>query len=406
MAGNMIRWAAVAVAAGVVTAPTAAQAKPVPPEHFGLHVASLRYGAVPAIPVDAVRLWDAGVRWDQIERKKGKRKWGKLDRAVSAAEAAGATEILYVLGSTPRWAASTFSGVDLYGPGSASYPRKSKYYVRYARAVAKRYKGRITAYQIWNEANTLSFYNGGKYDGWVKLARLTKKASKTIRKVDKRADIVAASSTVIPTAKFQTESFFYRYLREIKRRNAKIDAVSVHLYPINPRQGPDARVASIAAVRQVMRRVGLNNKQLWDTEVNYGDRRKGGYRVVPKPKKAAGYVARTYLDSARYGIDRTFWYGWDINVLGVSLSKPDGTPTRPGRAFVTTRDWLTAGPWKGCTSNGAVTTCKVGKSRILYASKKTSVRPPSKVTTVCKLTGKCVKAGARIKVTPAPRRLK
>ena len=236
---------------GLLALPTAASAKTVSPEQFGLHVQALGGGVAPQISVSAVRLWDSGVRWDQIETKKGAYDWAALDRAVGAAERAGATEILYVLGSTPKWAASRFSSVDLYGPGTASLPKKSSYYLKYAKAVAKRYKGRITSYQIWNEANTRSFYNGGKYDGWIKLAKLTKDASKAIRKIDKRADIVAASSTVIPTPKFQTESFFFRYLREIKRQKAKVDAISVHLYPVNPKQGPDSRVASIAAVRKV-----------------------------------------------------------------------------------------------------------------------------------------------------------
>ncbi len=172
----MFRWTAMpaVVAAGLMAVPTVAAAKPVAPEQFGLHVASLGAGGKPSIDVRAVRLWDAGVRWDQIETAKGKYNWAPLDRAVSAAEAAGATDILYVLGSTPKWAASTFSSADLYGPGTASLPKKSKYYLNYAEAVAQRYKGRITAYQIWNEANTRSFYNGGKYDGWIKLAALTK----------------------------------------------------------------------------------------------------------------------------------------------------------------------------------------------------------------------------------------
>ena len=398
-----VRWAA-ALAAGLVAVPTAAHAKPVSPEQFGLHVASLGAGATPSVSVKSVRLWDAGVRWDEINPQKGQYNWAPLDRAVSAAEAAGATEILYVLGSTPSWAASTFSDVDLYGPGTASYPKKSKYYLRFTKKVVKRYKGRITSYQIWNEANTRSFYNGGKYDGWIKLAKLTKKASKTIRSIDRQADIVAASSTVIPVASFQTESFFYRYLRELKKRNVKFDAVSVHLYPVNPKQGPDARVASISAVRRVMKRVGLN-KPLWDTEVNYGDRRDPARQVVPKPKKAATYVSRTYLDSARYDIERTFWYGWDINVLGISLSNPDGSPTRAGQAYLNTRDWLLAGSWKGCKTKGKVTTCKVGKTKILYASKKKTVKRPSGVTQVCKLTGKCSAAGSKIKVGSAPIRL-
>ncbi|MEZ5157847.1 MAG: glycosyl hydrolase [Candidatus Nanopelagicales bacterium] len=398
-----VRWAAV-MAAGLVALPSAAHAKPVSPEQFGLHVASLGAGATPAVSVKSVRLWDAGVRWDEINPKKGQYNWAPLDRAVSAAEAAGATEILYVLGSTPSWAASTFSDVDLYGPGTASYPKKSKYYLRFTKKVVKRYKGRITSYQIWNEANTRSFYNGGKFDGWIKLAKLTKKASKTIRAIDRKADVVAASSTVIPVASFQTESFFYRYLRELKKRNVKFDAVSVHLYPVNPKQGPDARVASINAVRRVMKRVGLK-KPLWDTEVNYGDRRDPGRLVVPKPKKAATYVSRTYLDSARYNIERTFWYGWDINVLGISLSNPDGSPTRAGQAYLNTRDWMLAGSWKGCKTKGKVTTCKVGKTKILYASKKKTVKRPSGVTQLCKLTGKCSAAGSKIKVSAVPIRL-
>ena len=388
------------VAAGLVLVPTAAHAKPIDPVGFGLHVQAIG-GAAPTIEVSAVRLWDMGARWDQVEAKKGKYKWSALDRAVENAEAAGATEILYVLGSTPKWAASTFSSVDLYGPGTASFPKKSKYYLNYAKAVAKRYKGRITSYQIWNEANTRSFYNGGTYDGWIKLASLTKKASKAIRGIDSKAKVVAASSTVIPTAKFQTESFFFRYLRELKRQNAKVDAISVHLYPVNPRQGPDARVASINAVRQVMRRVGLQ-KPLWDTEVNYGDRRNPAAQVVPKPKKAAAYVSRTYIDSARYGIARTFWYGWDINTLGISMTNPDGTTTKAGKAFLTTREWLSAGSWTGCKTFGAVTTCTVGKTKVVYASQPTTIKRPSGITQVSKLSGARSAAGTSIKVSTSP----
>ena len=400
----MKRIWAVVTAAGLLAVPATAEARTIDPAQFGLHVETLGAGVAPQIGVKAVRLWDTGARWDQIEPARGEYNWGPLDRAVGAAEAAGATEILYVLGSTPSWAASTFSDVDLYGSGTASFPKKSKYYVSFARAVAKRYKGRITSYQIWNEANTRSFYNGGKYDGWIKLAALTKAASKAIRKVDRSAQIVAASSTVIPTPKFQTESFFFRYLRELKRQKAKFDAISVHLYPVNPRQGPGARVASINAVRRVMRRVGLK-KQLWDTEVNYGDRRTATNQVVPKPKKAATYVARTYLDSARYDLARTFWYGWDIDVLGISMTSPDGSPTRAGQAFLTMSDWLSGQTWKGCRTSGGVTTCRVGSARVLYSSGKRTVKRPGGVTTKCTLSGKCSPAPASIKVSSAPIRL-
>ena len=397
---NRLAYAAVAAAVAVPLTAGTASARTLGPDFFGLHVAAIA-SSTPSVGVGAVRLWDAGVRWDQIESKRGRYNWAPLDAAVRNAEAAGATEILYVLGSTPKWAASTKSSADLYGPGTASFPKKAKYYLDYAKAVSARYKGRITAYQIWNEANTRSFYNGGKYTGWIKLAKLTKQTDKAIGKIDSKAKIVAASSTVIPGPVFASESFFYRYLRELKKQNAKVDALSVHLYPVNPKQGPDARVASIAAVRQVMRKLGLN-KPLWDTDVNYGDRRTTPY-VVPKPKKAAAYVSRTYLDSARYDIARTFWYGWDIDVLGISLTSA-GTPTRAGQAFLTTREWLSAGSWKGCKGS-SVTTCTVGSTKIVYAAKSRSIARPAGITRVCKLNGNCSAAGSTIKVGMAPVRL-
>ena len=294
------------------------------PEHLACMSRPCDSGGVPAISVDAVRLWDAGVRWDQIERKKGKYRWAKLDRAVAAAEAAGASEILYVLGSTPSWAASTFSRVDLYGPAARPIRRRA--------STTSGTPGRGQALQGQNhglpdleQANTLSFYNGGRYDGWIKLARLTKRAS---RPSARSTSALTSSRRRVRSspAKFQTEFLLPvpAGAQASQREDRRCQC------PPLPDQseagGPDARVASVRAVRRVMA-VGLK-KQLWDTEVNYGDRRSGAYRVVPKPKKAAGYVSRTYLDSARYRISRTFWYGWDINVLGYRSARP--MAPRPG----------------------------------------------------------------------------
>ncbi len=71
-----------AVAAGAVAVPllaAPASAKTIGPEFFGLHVSNIA-NAPPSISVGAVRLWDSGVRWDQIEAKQGKYNWGALDR--------------------------------------------------------------------------------------------------------------------------------------------------------------------------------------------------------------------------------------------------------------------------------------------------------------------------------------
>ena len=373
---------------------------PIPAAAFGQNVAGISSGASADVELRSLRLWDTGTRWDQIETAPDQYTWDTLGAAVDNARTGGATDVLYVLGSTPQWAARDPQIPGLYGPGTTSLPKDTEDYVDFVREVANRYKGRITAYQIWNEANTRSFYEGD----WTALAKLTRRAHDAIKLIDPSAQVVGASSTVIPGKLFQTESFFVRYARAIHDVGDPVDAMAVHLYPVDTSKGPEARVGSIRAAQRVMNRVGID-RPLWDTEVNYGDRRDPARQVVPKPKKAATYVSRTYLDSARYNVERTFWYGWDIDTLGISLSNPDGSPTRAGRAYLNTRDWMLAGSWKGCKTKGKVTTCKVGKTKILYASKKKTVKRPSGVTQVCKLTGKCSAAGSKIKVGSAPIRL-
>ena len=248
-----------------------------------------------------------------------------------------------------------------YGSGTASFPKK-QVLLSFARAVAKRYRAGSPRTRSGTRPTPAASTTAAKYDGWIKLAALTKAASKAIRKVDRSAQIVAASSTVIPTPKFQTESFFFRYLRELKRQKAQFDAISVHLYPVNPRQGPDARVASIEAVRRVMRRVGLK-KQLWDTEVNYGDRRTATNQVVLKPKRRRPTSRTHVLDSARYDLARTFWYGWDIDVLG--SPRPAPTVAHPRRTGVPDDERLVVGTdVEGLPDLRGVTTCRVGNARV------------------------------------------
>ena len=59
----------------------------------------------PSAPFGALRFWDNGTAWSQVEVKKGEFKWDNLENAVTNAEAKGMTDILQVLGTTPTWAA-------------------------------------------------------------------------------------------------------------------------------------------------------------------------------------------------------------------------------------------------------------------------------------------------------------
>ena len=135
-------------------------ASPSPGELFGTHVGNLATGAEPLPPTaGAIRLWDSGVAWRQLEPVQGQIDWARMDSAVSQAEATGAADILWVHGSPPQWAALDPEAPGIYGPGTSSAPDQEAY-LSFLRQVAERYKGRITSYQVWNEANIKIFYRG------------------------------------------------------------------------------------------------------------------------------------------------------------------------------------------------------------------------------------------------------
>ncbi|MEZ5184672.1 MAG: hypothetical protein R2720_02910 [Candidatus Nanopelagicales bacterium] len=401
-----------------VTPPPKAKWTKVDQSLFGMHVASLSAGTKFPGRLGGVRLWDSGVRWDQIETSRGEFDWERLDTAVATAEQSGAREISYILGSTPEWAAKYVRPDKYYyGGGTASEPKKLKYWREWVREVATRYKGRITSYQIWNEANLASFYAPERPKSWKRMALLTDIAAQEIRHIDRKAKVVSASSTVIQARKFTTESFFYRYLRSIRNRGVKLDVIAVHLYPWTskgPGGGtPTERLKGLTLAREVTSRLGLSKVPMWDTEVNYGNQRDNGHPTeVFKPKVGAAYLARTYVDSLRYDVTKVFWYSWESHVMGISTTDEiSGDPIAPGRAYFTVQDWLDGAKWGTC-SDQRVTVCSLNRKGerqyLLYARLGTTrtVRLPKKhfdVREVCYLDGTCERIKKRtVRVKQAP----
>jgi hypothetical protein len=401
-----------------ITPPSKAKWQKVEPSLFGMHVASVSAGKKFPGRLGGVRLWDNGVRWDQIETQRGQYDWERLDMAVATAERSRAREIQYILGSTPEWAAKAVRpDVYYYGGGTASEPKKLKYWRQWVRAVATRYKGRITSYQIWNEANLAAFYAPERPKHWQRMALLTKIAAEEIRAIDKRAKIVSASSTVIQGKKFTTESFFYRYLRSVRKRKVELDAIAVHLYPWTtkgPGGGtPTQRLEGLVMAREVTARLKMSKIPMWDTEVNYGNRRDNGHPTeVFTPKVGAAYLARTYIDSLRYDVTKVFWYSWESHVMGISTTDEiSGDPVAPGLAYFTIQDWLRGAKFGSC-SDQRVTVCSIKRKGqrqyVLYArlGTKRKVRLPKRsfdVRQVCSLDGSCERIKKRtVKVRQSP----
>jgi hypothetical protein len=385
--------------AGVSSA-QAVSGGPVDDTALGMHVPQIANGAVPSVNYGTLRLWDSGVAWGQVEQKKGKYWWNGLDAAIQNANQQGA-QIMYVLGSTPKWAASNTKQGTYPNKGAASNPKSIKDWKNWVTAVVKRHGNSIESYQIWNEANLTTFWQGTP----KQMATLTQEAYKIIRKYDPTAKVVAASTTVRLQSAYK--KFFPAYMKELKKLKWPIDVVSVHLYPASTGTPAD-RVKYIKQVKADMKTSKVPaSKPLWDTEINYGIAGPGSGnpdKNIEGPT-AAAWVAQTYLDDVLYGVGRAYWYYWFPNANLVGIQMFDGTLGAVG--FETVRNWL-SGSFYSCTE-GAVNTCQFGdnvtpKVAAWVAKGSGTFTVPANATITCDALNQCtpVTPGSQVTIGSMP----
>lgn len=107
----------------------------------------------------------ADIVWADIEKERGVYDWSRVDRQVEAALKRGLTMFAYT-GLTPDWA---LPDEVPRGKGLGyRYPPKEEFaedFERWCEAVATRYRGKITHFQLWNEPNGCSWINDGCSNG-------------------------------------------------------------------------------------------------------------------------------------------------------------------------------------------------------------------------------------------------
>jgi polysaccharide biosynthesis protein PslG len=325
----------------------------VQPSLVGLHIEGAEGGAWASAPFGALRLWDNGTAWSQIELAKGEFKWDNLDGIVETSESRGLTDILYVMGTTPDWAAANpkkLNAGDYPQSGAAEAPANIADWSEWVTAVVTRYKGRISSYQIWNEANLANFFNGTP----AQMAELTKVAYDIIKAIDPEAQVVSASPSTRLVKSF--DRFFPKYLEELAVLDWPVDVIAIHTYP-DATGDPSVRATLILKAIDLLKASGAPALPLWDTELNYG---LAGPGDIPKQEitgaRAAGFVVRTYIDDLRLGVDRSYWYIWTLqpyDLLGVqAYSGSDGE-----QGFFAVNDWVTGATFGGCTEADNAVVC-------------------------------------------------
>ncbi|SEK26552.1 beta-galactosidase [Nitrosovibrio tenuis] len=303
-----------------------AQQEAIPIEYFGLHIHRADQGTTwPNVPFGSWRLWDAYVAWADLEPSPGKWDFSRLDRYVAMAELRN-VDILLPLANTPEWASARPSEQGSYKPGNASEPASIEDWRRYVRAVGERYKGRIRHYQIWNEINFKQHFSGST----AKLVELACEGSQILKSIDPLNRVVSPAASV-------GGKDHLGHLDRFLASGGKncIDIVAHHFYVTN--SGPQAMVPFIRGVRNVMRRNGIGQKPLWNTETGWwlanGDGTPddpmvtgGGWKKIPRESKD-NIIFKAFALARSEGVERFYWYAWDNRALG--FIEPTTKKTKP-----------------------------------------------------------------------------
>ncbi len=200
------------------------------------------------------------VDWSTIEKAKGQYDWGYLDNAVNTANANG-LRVLGVLLYTPAWARPPALNSLL----PSVPPANPADYAAFANAAAKRYAGRVQAWQMWNEPN-LPIFMGFTENRAAVYAGLAKAAYPAIKAADPGATVVLSglSRKLGP----DSPSGFLRQLYDLGV-GGSFDATAAHPYvtPGGIAADPEGGWSEVGAMRGVMNGAGDGAKKIWFTEL-------------------------------------------------------------------------------------------------------------------------------------------
>jgi hypothetical protein len=273
------------------------------------------------------------VEWFRYNSGPGQYDFQALDRVANSAQAAG-IKVLFSVVKAPKWARPP--GDTEEGP-----PADPNTYGDFLRALATHFKGRVQAYEIWNEQNL--YYEWGGYGHKLNAANyvsLLKVGYQAIKSVDPGATVISGALTPTGWNDGDTAIDDRVYLQQMYNAGLRnyCDAIGAHPSGYNNPPDADWRTwndpATTAAkghpswyfrntmedYRNIMVANGDGAKRIWVTEFGWASVE--GLGVAPAP--GYGYAAdNTEMEQAQF-IVRAYemakgwgWVGpmflWNLN---------------------------------------------------------------------------------------------
>ncbi|WP_409430051.1 cellulase family glycosylhydrolase [Mycobacterium sp. SMC-16] len=198
--------------------------------------------------------------------------WTLMNNVMEAAKAHN-MGVLAVISHTPLWAAPSGTTPGAGAPDPAVY-------ADFVKQVATRYGDVISAYEVWNEPNSFTFFqpmDAAKYTAILKAVYTTLKGVDGTGGVDPTATVIAGALAPIQDF-FGLTSSPQTFLAAMYAAGAKgfFDAISFHPYEFNQvlkfSQGslnPFAPLYQLQQMRAIMVQNGDGEKLIWATEYGF-----------------------------------------------------------------------------------------------------------------------------------------
>jgi len=263
------------------------------------------------------------VDWSLYEPTEGAINWAPIDEMVDAMSATN-LKILLTVAAAPAWARDSDQE---NGP-----PKDYQTYADFVGQLAQRYKGRVAAYEIWNEQNLRREWNtpkGISAASYVELLRLAFTAIKT-----------ADSSAIVVTGGLAPTGFNDGvnaiddrvYVRQMFAAGAGDYADAIGAHPNGWANPPDSTCCrnnrpavpawddhpsfffkqTLSDYREIMVQNGDSGTYIWATEFGWGSN--DGLNVQPPPDFA--FVTYTSMDEQASYTIRGFQLGRELGYVG------------------------------------------------------------------------------------------
>jgi hypothetical protein len=299
-----------------------------------------------ALGLEFDRVAQAGIGWVRIdfvwaliEPTPDHLDWSAYDAIVAAAEARGLS-VLGILAYTPGWATDA---EPLSGP-----PRSVADWEDFCFRAARRYRGRVLDWEIWNEPNQKAFWSGTRQEY---IDRILIPGAAAVHAADSRARAGGPALAHLESA------LWYRWLLEVlQQAGGQLDFATHHLYDSD---GPADVTAKLEAptpfgadpslwdlwspsVKEVLTAANWLGKPFWLDETGWASKKIGETKQAANlDGLLAGWASGA---PGREWLDKVFVYELrdgppEVDPNGFGLLRADGSPKPAYDAY---RNFITA----------------------------------------------------------------